>query len=185
MILNNLKKDHGFTIVELLVVIVVIGILASITVVSYTGVTSRANATAAKQSASNIASKAEVYQTEGSTLNWPLTFALAISATDSSSALTGLTFDADGISTAPTNVGTTHSYQLCGTTSSTAATTAPANLAAITNPTGVRVGYWNSGLATPAQEFITAGNAAPGSVGPYVNNGTTYANLVACFYTAS
>ena len=40
---RNLKK--GFTIVELLVVIVVIGILAAITIVSYNGITNRANNT--------------------------------------------------------------------------------------------------------------------------------------------
>lgn len=38
---NN--KSRGFTIVELLVVIVVIGILAAITIVSYTGISKRAN----------------------------------------------------------------------------------------------------------------------------------------------
>ena len=35
-------KDNAFTIVELLVVIVVIGILASITIVSYRGITTKA-----------------------------------------------------------------------------------------------------------------------------------------------
>jgi len=35
-------KNKGFTIVELLVVIVVIGVLAAITIVSYTGITQRA-----------------------------------------------------------------------------------------------------------------------------------------------
>lgn len=39
---NNKHIIHGFTIVELLVVIVVIGILATITAVSYNGITSRA-----------------------------------------------------------------------------------------------------------------------------------------------
>lgn len=37
-------KQHGFTIVELLIVIVVIGILAAITIVAYNGVQSRAKA---------------------------------------------------------------------------------------------------------------------------------------------
>jgi general secretion pathway protein G len=38
-------NKHGFTIIELLVVIVVIGILAAITIVSYTGISSRATTT--------------------------------------------------------------------------------------------------------------------------------------------
>jgi type IV pilus assembly protein PilA len=36
------KKQTGFTIVELLIVIVVIGILAAITVVAYSGIQQRA-----------------------------------------------------------------------------------------------------------------------------------------------
>jgi prepilin-type N-terminal cleavage/methylation domain-containing protein len=36
--------DEGFTIVELLIVVVVIAILAAITIVSYNGITNRANA---------------------------------------------------------------------------------------------------------------------------------------------
>ncbi|PIQ71162.1 hypothetical protein COV88_01465 [Candidatus Saccharibacteria bacterium CG11_big_fil_rev_8_21_14_0_20_41_19] len=36
------RTSSGFTIVELLVVIVVIGILAAITIVSYTGITQKA-----------------------------------------------------------------------------------------------------------------------------------------------
>lgn len=37
-----MKKQHGFTIVELLIVIVVIGILAAITIVAYNGLQARA-----------------------------------------------------------------------------------------------------------------------------------------------
>ena len=36
------KQQHGFTIVELLIVIVVIGILAAITIVAYNGIQNRA-----------------------------------------------------------------------------------------------------------------------------------------------
>jgi prepilin-type N-terminal cleavage/methylation domain-containing protein len=48
------KKDKGFTIVELLIVIVVIGILAAITVVAYRGVQSRANDTAIQSDLRNF-----------------------------------------------------------------------------------------------------------------------------------
>lgn len=41
-------KTRGFTIVELLIVIVVIGILAAIVIVAYQGVTNRANDSAIK-----------------------------------------------------------------------------------------------------------------------------------------
>jgi len=60
-IMNN-KPQSGFTIVELLVVIVVIGILAAITIVSYTGVTSRAKITVIQSDLSNSADQLKIYQ---------------------------------------------------------------------------------------------------------------------------
>ena len=36
-------SDHGFTIVELLIVIVIIGILAALVVLAYSGIQDRAN----------------------------------------------------------------------------------------------------------------------------------------------
>jgi general secretion pathway protein G len=47
------NKQHGFTIVELLIVIVVIGILAAITIVAYNGVQNRARDTAVIADLSN------------------------------------------------------------------------------------------------------------------------------------
>lgn len=52
MLMNDEKK--GFTIVELLIVIVVIGILAAITIVAFNGVTDKAKVAAAKSYASQI-----------------------------------------------------------------------------------------------------------------------------------
>lgn len=51
----------GFTIVELLIVIVVIGILAAITIVAYNGITNRANDTAALSNAQQAGKKITVY----------------------------------------------------------------------------------------------------------------------------
>lgn len=56
-------KSNGFTIVELLIVIVVIAILASISIVSYNGIQNRAKATAATSTAKNVLVKAEMANT--------------------------------------------------------------------------------------------------------------------------
>lgn len=57
---------NGFTIVELLIVIVIIAILATITIVAYNGVTNRANTTSAKAAASSTIKKIEMYAGETS-----------------------------------------------------------------------------------------------------------------------
>lgn len=51
------KNRTGFTIVELLIVIVVIGILAAITIVAYNGVQNKANDTAIQADLKNIGGK--------------------------------------------------------------------------------------------------------------------------------
>lgn len=55
--------ESGFTIVELLVVIVVIGILAAITIVSYTGVTARANVASLNSDLVSSSQQLKLYQT--------------------------------------------------------------------------------------------------------------------------
>ncbi|HRC27957.1 MAG TPA: prepilin-type N-terminal cleavage/methylation domain-containing protein [Candidatus Saccharimonas sp.] len=60
MTLKQTNK-RGFTIVELLIVIVVIAILAAITIVAYNGITTRANASASKGNATTLQKKIETF----------------------------------------------------------------------------------------------------------------------------
>lgn len=56
-----LSSDHqqraGFTIVELLIVVIVIAILATITIVGFNGIQNRAKNSAAQNQASQVAKK--------------------------------------------------------------------------------------------------------------------------------
>jgi len=64
MTLNNiktLKNQKGFTIVELLIVIVVIAILAAIVIVAYNGVQNRARTASGQSLANTVVKKAEAY----------------------------------------------------------------------------------------------------------------------------
>lgn len=57
-------KQTGFTIVELLVVIVVIAILAAVTVVAYNGITQQANDTVVQNDLRTLATKFSLYEAE-------------------------------------------------------------------------------------------------------------------------
>lgn len=60
--LNNIKtKERGFTIVELLIVIVIIAVLAAITILAYNGITNRSKAASAAATANSLQKKLEAY----------------------------------------------------------------------------------------------------------------------------
>ena len=63
----NYRFTSAFTIVELLVVIVVIGILATITIVSYSGITGKANAASLQADLNNAAQQLKMYQVDHGT----------------------------------------------------------------------------------------------------------------------
>lgn len=58
------KKLNGFTIVELLVVIVVIAILAAVSIVSYTGIQARANDTKMRSAAVQLEKAIQIWATD-------------------------------------------------------------------------------------------------------------------------
>lgn len=62
------KYKSGFTLVELLVVIVIIGILAAISLVAYNGITSRAQASSAQSAATQAAEKIVAYIIDNTTV---------------------------------------------------------------------------------------------------------------------
>ena len=65
------SKKSGFTIVELLVVIVVIGILAAITIVSYTGIAQKAKIVSMKSDLSNASTQIKMFQVNDPSGNYP------------------------------------------------------------------------------------------------------------------
>lgn len=60
-------KAKGFTIVELLIVVVIIAILAAITIVAYNGIQNRAKTSSAQSLANTVVKKAEAFNATEST----------------------------------------------------------------------------------------------------------------------
>jgi len=72
-----LKQRQGFTIVELLIVVVVIAILASITIVSYNGITKSARNSAVQSTLSQAAQKLEITRMNDTNDSYPGTLSAA------------------------------------------------------------------------------------------------------------
>ena len=70
-------KNTGFTIVELLIVVVVIAILAAITIVSYNGISNRTHEAAVQSDMSGLAKKMEEFKTVRASGSYPSTSELS------------------------------------------------------------------------------------------------------------
>jgi prepilin-type N-terminal cleavage/methylation domain-containing protein len=166
--LNNMtqaRTSRGFTIVELLIVIVIIAILAAITVVAYNGITGRTRTASAKATASTVLKKAHAYNAEKGSypaISTDLTTGAQISSTTYYVPSTTATFVAAMGTTAPSSPSSLTFYK-CGTGSTTAMPTGAATN--ITTVTGVRLDYFDFGASTTAS--VTAGVVDGGMVGTY------------------
>lgn len=116
-------KQRGFTIVELLIVVVIIAILAAITIVAYNGIQNRAKTSSAAATAANIQKKAEAYAIDNTTVpgKYPATLATLTGAgangTTYSLPATGQTLQTTALvaGTAPTTGEKTVNFYTCDT----------------------------------------------------------------------
>lgn len=139
-----MKQRHsGFTIVELLIVIVVIGILATITVLSYSGITARAKAAAAKSNAGTVAQKIQLYNVEHGAYPLSSDDLTGDTAKSASYYVTGITFAPEVPTSAPED-GNTITLQKCDNTDGE------------TGGTGNKIIYWDS--STDAAVTVNVGS---------------------------
>ena len=163
MVLNkmkSIKRNSGFTIVELLIVIVVIGILAAITIVAYSGITARANSTKAQSNAESAQKVAETYNAD--TGAYPFTAAALNAGSTSTKMPSGAQATPDtGASPATTWVGTGAAN---GTTDGLTRVAYACTAAATTGPCnglGGRINWWNfAGSAVGTPVYVGAASSA-------------------------
>jgi prepilin-type N-terminal cleavage/methylation domain-containing protein len=159
MVLSNIKKraqERGFTIVELLIVIVVIGILAGITIVAYSGITAKANATKAQTNAVAVQKVAEAFNADKG--YYP---ALATTGTDALTLGSTSTKVPTGIVVIP-DAGTPAITASNGLT-----TVAYSCLTSCTASTGGRIAWWDFSKASSQLTYIYVGSAASGGTFVY------------------
>jgi len=181
-----MNTNKAFTIVELIIVIVLIGILSAITIVSYSSMSQRANTASLLAAANTVVAKAEVYKSN--TGDYPATMSVLTGANSTDPAYiptsaavysnfgqTDLTNLTSGMS-APVSPWNKVRYIVCGYASSS-----PANVAAMTVKTGVIGLTWNFNTSPSAPDITNyqgivnfGGGAGSSTATSYVVGGTTF-----------
>jgi prepilin-type N-terminal cleavage/methylation domain-containing protein len=141
--MNTKINQKGFTIVELLIVIVVIAILAAISIVAYNGIQNRGKASSGQSTASQVAKKAEAYNTVQST--YPTALANFATVPESTLDNTGSVSFGTEINATTANGGQVVSYM--GARS-----------------TGACVGWWDYAATTQGVKYITVGAGDAGTL---------------------
>jgi len=152
------KNNAGFTIVELLIVVVVIAILAAITIVAYNGIQNRAKTSAAQSALSSALKKINLYAVDNADQYPPSLAAAGITNTDN------LQYTGGGSTFCVTATAQNISYFQSNTTGSAAL--------------GACLGHGANGIAAITNLVVNptfaAGNtAASSSSGSQVSTNTT------------
>jgi len=186
------KKQSGFTIVELLIVIVVIGILAAITIVAFNGVQNKANIAALQSDLSNASKKLQIDKVN--TGAFPDTLAAA----DGGKGITGsgntaLTYVKDGTNYCLAAARGSNLYKITNATTVTTGTCNPVITNLIENPSletdttnwYPHTNYTGERVAVSDGWAYKATRNTSGSVAIYINRTSAIPVTPNTTYTAS
>lgn len=181
---KKLSKKSGFTIVELLIVVVVIAILAAITVVAYTNIQHRARASEASSALVQAKKQLGLYRVDNG--GYPTTGNLAVAGISDSDKLQ---YTSDGTTYCMTATSGNVSYKTTNTDNPAPGGCAghgQGGTAAITNmadnPSAEAVGGWasNNNASYPAVRDTAIKRSGTRSVRSYNNSDNT---LLMSLYT--